>query len=116
MKTGSCLHTLTGHSDVVMCCAMFDGDSKAISGSDDKTLKVWLLPVAHVTSNKKRNPTKLGQVEGGGGRFLSADIDPVLHSLTIDSSEAEPSSNSSNNASTSGSKGGGGKVSSAAEL
>ena len=35
--------TLAGHSGWVQCCAVFDGDSKAISGSDDKTLKVWDL-------------------------------------------------------------------------
>merc|ERR1712185_453047 len=44
LRTGSCVHTLQGHSDCVRCLTVFDGDSKAISGSDDKTLKVWSLP------------------------------------------------------------------------
>ena len=36
---------LTGHSDYVRCCAVFAGGSKALSGSGDKSLKVWYLPL-----------------------------------------------------------------------
>ena len=35
--------TLTGHSTDVACCAMFDNDKKALSGSWDSTLIVWDL-------------------------------------------------------------------------
>merc|ERR1711998_470252 len=42
-RTWSCVHTLQGHSDDVWCLTVFDGDSKAISGGEDITLKVWDL-------------------------------------------------------------------------
>ena len=83
LKSGSCVHTLTGHSDLVTCCAVFDGDSKAISGSGDGTLKVWLLPP--VTSNEAQNTKKLGPADEGGGSLISAIIDLVPDSLTIES-------------------------------
>ena len=44
MLPGIELKTLRGHSYDVLCLTVFDGDSKAISGSYDKTLKVWSLP------------------------------------------------------------------------
>ena len=76
--------TLTGHSRYVRCCAVFDGDSKAISGSGDGTLKVWLLPP--VTSNEAQNTKKLGPADEGGGSLISTIIDLVPDSLTIESS------------------------------
>lgn len=34
---------LQGHKGTVNCCAVFSDDSRAVSGSDDKTLRVWNL-------------------------------------------------------------------------
>jgi WD40 repeat protein len=38
-----CLYTLEGHNDDVLCCEVFANHMRAISGSADKTLKVWDL-------------------------------------------------------------------------
>ncbi|KAK7990851.1 F-box and WD-40 domain-containing protein CDC4 [Apiospora arundinis] len=40
MATGSCLHTLRGHTSTVRCLKMSDANT-AISGSRDTTLRVW---------------------------------------------------------------------------
>ncbi|KAK7414398.1 hypothetical protein QQX98_006763 [Neonectria punicea] len=40
LKTGTCLHTLRGHTSTVRCLKMADANT-AISGSRDTTLRVW---------------------------------------------------------------------------
>ncbi|CAB9503415.1 WD-40 repeat [Seminavis robusta] len=35
--------TLMGHTDSVLCCAVYENGKRALSGSNDKTLKVWDL-------------------------------------------------------------------------
>ncbi|KAG6025600.1 hypothetical protein E4U19_002655 [Claviceps sp. Clav32 group G5] len=40
LKTGTCLHTLRGHTSTVRCLKMADSDT-AISGSRDTTLRIW---------------------------------------------------------------------------
>jgi WD40 repeat protein len=47
--TERCLLTLEGHNDRVFCVDVFCNDTRAISGSENETLKVWdLSPQATV--------------------------------------------------------------------
>jgi WD40 repeat protein len=43
LETNAAIATLHGHSEFVSCCAVFAGGTRALSGSDDNTLKVWDL-------------------------------------------------------------------------
>jgi WD40 repeat protein len=38
------LHSFTGHTDVVLCVAFAPDGRHAISGSADRTLRLWDLP------------------------------------------------------------------------
>ena len=38
---GKCLHTLVGHEDGVNCSAFSKDGTLIVSGSDDKTIRVW---------------------------------------------------------------------------
>ena len=52
--------TLTGHTDWVTCCAVFDNDRKALSGSDDsKTLIVWDLSTGKQRLKLEGHTTRL---------------------------------------------------------
>lgn len=42
-QSGKELLSLTGHSDVVYCCAFSSNDAKIVSCSADHTVKVWTL-------------------------------------------------------------------------
>ena len=41
VPTGHCLHTMKGHSAAVNAVAMTCDGNKAISGSSDRTIKIW---------------------------------------------------------------------------
>eukprot|EP00957_Ditylum_brightwellii_P120733 9209671-Ditylum_brightwellii.AAC.1 len=41
--------SLEGHTNTVNCCAVFAGGTRAVSGSDDKTLRVWDLKTCKMT-------------------------------------------------------------------
>jgi WD40 repeat protein len=43
LDTGQLLSTLHGHMNLVSRCTVYDQDSKALSASWDKTLRVWDL-------------------------------------------------------------------------
>ena len=40
-STGDCLATWKGHSDFVISVAVFPAGDRVVSGSADKTLKLW---------------------------------------------------------------------------
>ncbi|KAI3655646.1 hypothetical protein MP638_002240, partial [Amoeboaphelidium occidentale] len=39
--TANCLKTLSGHQDTVFSVAIMPGEKRIVSGSRDKTIKVW---------------------------------------------------------------------------
>lgn len=43
LATGKLLRTLTGHSEVVLSVAISPDGQTIVSGSDDKTIKIWRL-------------------------------------------------------------------------
>ncbi len=66
LETGQCLATLKGHSDIV-CSVQITPDGRfAVSGSEDKTVKVWDLEMGSC----------VGTLEGHQDKVLSAAVSP----------------------------------------
>ena len=60
--------TLTGHSGAVRCCSIFRHDTRAATGSDDRTVIVWRFPAGDDAT------------DGGGGERAGA-LFPQLYRL-----------------------------------
>jgi WD40 repeat protein len=72
--------TLRGHSGTV-CCVVFGSDGKRIvSGSDDKTLKVWNATTGQETLTLKGHTSRVNSVafSPDGKRIVSASEDATL--------------------------------------
>ena len=54
---GELIRTLEGHADAVKAVAMSGDGTRAVSGSDDKTLKVWDLTTGGCSAPSKDMPT-----------------------------------------------------------
>uniref|UniRef100_A0A7S4S906 Uncharacterized protein n=2 Tax=Ditylum brightwellii TaxID=49249 RepID=A0A7S4S906_9STRA len=72
--------TLGGHSDTVNCCALYSGDKLAISGSRDKTLRVWNLFTGEQVQILKghRGGVECCAVYGDGTHAISGGYDKTL--------------------------------------
>jgi GTPase SAR1 family protein/RNase P subunit RPR2 len=66
LKTGQCLATVTGHSNIVNSVQITPDGRFAVSGSDDTTVKVWDLEVGSC----------VGTLEGHRSRVYSATVSP----------------------------------------
>ena len=53
LSTAEQLATLKGHTDFVTCCAVFDNDRKALSGSGDNSLTLWDLSTGELLATLK---------------------------------------------------------------
>lgn len=72
--------TLKGHSNWVRCCAVYDGGSKIVSGSADKTLKVWDIKsgTCYQTLKGHSKLVLCCDVFDGGGAVVSGSGDKTL--------------------------------------
>ena len=78
--------TLAGHSHWVMCCAVFAGGSRALSGSYDNTLKVWNLDTNTVIATLDGHTSYVNccAVFAEGRRALSGSSDRTLKVWDLD--------------------------------
>lgn len=77
LNTGKLLNTLEGHSSYIDSVAITSDNSKIVSGSDDKTIKVWDLDqgkyylsdkfdksITAIAFSKSKNLITIGNVYG----------------------------------------------------
>ena len=70
---GTCVRTLAGHTGGVKAMALTKDGSKVVSGSDDKSFRVWnagdgkpLLTIPNLAGERRRR-RRGGQQHDGGG-------------------------------------------------
>jgi WD40 repeat protein/mono/diheme cytochrome c family protein len=79
-KTGKVLHTLTGHTGSVVC-AVFSADGKQVlSGSDDRTLRLWDAKTGHEIHAYlgHENGVKSVAISPDGKQLLSGGSDATV--------------------------------------
>ena len=79
-KTGACLNTLEGHSQVVYTCAYSPDGRRIVSGSSDKTLRVWDAETGAclMTSQGHSGPIAACAYSPDGRRIISGSEDKTL--------------------------------------
>ena len=45
VQTGNCIETLTGDTDIVLCCCFSSDDHFLVSGSHDKSWRIWDITI-----------------------------------------------------------------------
>ena len=72
--------TLSGHGEYVRCCAVFAGDKKIVSGSDDKTLKIWDVDTGRCERTLSGHGTTVHccAVLAGDKKIVSGSVDKTL--------------------------------------
>ncbi len=83
---GGLIHTLEGHGDVVSAAAMSSDSRRVISGSWDKTLKVWDLTTGklHHTLKGHTGGVNAVAISGDGTRAVSGSDDSTLKVWDLD--------------------------------
>jgi WD40 repeat protein len=87
--TWSFLHTLTGHSDWVHALAITPDGQTLVSGSFDKTIKVWHLPTGELlhTLAKHAKGVLCLAISPDGKILASGSFDEKIHLWSLDTGE-----------------------------
>jgi WD40 repeat protein len=85
------LHTLEGHEDAVLCVAFSPDNKRAVSGSADKTVRVWDVKTGKELACYKGHTGEVLHVAftPDGNRVLSAGADKTLR-LWVEDEKKEP--------------------------
>ena len=80
VETGKCVATLEGHSDGVMCVAVFPDGRRVLSGSRDSTLKVWDVATGKCVATLEGHSSNVNGIAvfPDGRRVVSASWDKTL--------------------------------------
>ena len=89
---GELIRTLEGHADWVTAVAMSGDGTRAVSGSDDKTLKVWDLATGELlrTLEGHTDAVTAVAVSGDGTRAVSGSDDKTLKVWDLATGQAAP--------------------------
>lgn len=82
-----CCLSLEGHADWVLCCAVFDNGRRALSGSTDKTLRLWDIVSGKMLKVWRGHSVNCCRLIDSGRKALTGNSDGVLRILNLETDD-----------------------------
>ncbi|QRV73709.1 F-box/WD repeat-containing protein pof7 [Ceratobasidium sp. AG-Ba] len=85
--TGTCLHTLQGHTSTIRCLKVLDNRPVAVSGSRDTTVRVWDIARGRLINTLQGHTDSVRCLEVSGHLVVSGSYDTTCRLWNVDTGE-----------------------------